>query len=256
MSGSDSETDPTEQRVHSILGMFEPNGALQDEYESYRTGATSLSAGDPNQLRTHLFCKIADVVAKAAAEDEELFVELGNIVSEAHCSIEEVRKRMMRDFDRHVQFWKGETAGEAFDAAALSNSLLEHIQEIGQITSSPQRNKKAAVFAVAVLFDLLKRVLELASELDPPSPVYGNTIDAAVREIEAFPEDVLQSHEDGVKELMQALEETETASSQLQANLARRLGKKAAFFTGARKRRERGSGSGGNAGEGSSKRRG
>lgn len=55
---------------------------------------------------------------------------------------------------------------------------------------------------------------------------------------------------------MHNLEDAETGSSDLQANLARRLGKKAVFFSGARKRRERGGAGKGSAGEGSSKRRG
>lgn len=172
---------------------------------------TSLSPSDPNQVRSQLYCQIADLVAGSAAEDETLFEELCGIVSEAHCAIEEVRKRMMRDFNRHGQFWKGEPAGESYDAVALSDSLKEHIHDIGQITSSPQRNKRAAIFAIAVLFDVVKRTLELAKDMEPPTAVFGEAIERAVREIEAFPEDVSQR----VHPTMQTARETSLRESKV-----------------------------------------
>ena len=192
--------------------MFEPSGALHEEFDSYRTSNSGSLSTNPDQLRTQLYCKLADLVVDAAVEDEDFYDRLNSTIPEAYCSIEEVKRQSNRAFEKFDQFLEGSPAAKSYNIEALNEELIDHIAGIAHITNTHQRDKTAAVFAVGVLLLLVKRTVECAGELEGRITSHGRTIEAAVREIEAFPEDVLQHHEDGIKQTMNLLEEIETGA--------------------------------------------
>ncbi|OCK82877.1 hypothetical protein K432DRAFT_323449 [Lepidopterella palustris CBS 459.81] len=243
-----SDLEDADEKMLEMLSVFEPSGALPNEFKD--------GTGPKHSQSSRIYKQFANLITKYAIDDVGMFHQLRQIIPpgfEATIFFEKMNDRVSKTFDAFDEYVEsGPAAGDQCDVVTCADRLNDLERGIQERVAEGFGAKDAAIHAAAALITILEGVVERkgdayeniswtrvksedeeAQEIDLYERLIGDPVDESrpfiLGVLKDFPEEIRRIHVDRLSSIGEKLESYHAPKRYL--NLFRTI-----TFQGSRKR--------------------